>query len=753
MILSVAMIVKDEEKHLERTLTALKPLMEEIEAEIIVVDTGSTDRTVEIAKKYTDKVFFKEWTGDFAEMRNESFKYVTGEWILVLDADEELIDYSKFIDFLKSENSKNYHSLPISLKNFCDETCTKYTRAPLLRVFRNDGNFKYTGTIHEQPVYKTPVYICENGVMEFNHYGYIYEDESIRQKKMKRNETNILKELEKNPNSAYMNYQMGQHLISANKLKDAVFYLEKSAKEYDKSNIIYIPLVIRLLNCYSLLRRYSDIENLCLKYLKRDKKNIDIYYYLGLAYSGMYKHDRSLYYYQKYFYYIENYNLTTQSKDYTCPFDSEKYYLKAIVDYSTISIKLKKYKEALELIEKASRKYIDDPDSMNIIYKGIVELSLETNNLEKLKQYYEEASKLSVTKTSFIHYLESYTFLLGDSEKENLYNALSLLEDEYGILNKCRLDKSVEVDKIINILTLEKESYYGDMLPYVLKSYNDLKKLKDINSIMLLKYFTYAFRESGKFALDMYNLIKENTVILNEEELRICSIIEYALINSRKLSISQRHFIFKRYQSDLYRNLKVVYKSTISDESLVKIVNDGLEYIVLQLRNSRSKLNENKTVSLQCIKNLILEYPLYKEILDVELNEEIKKIEDRIRETDEKKKLKLDFKSIIEKSILENNLDLAITLLNQYAEINGLDDEILNMKSIVKLSMGDTTESLCLLKESFEINPYNYNTIYNMAFINKLLGNIEDSMDCYSCILRECNDLDLVNQVKLEIQQ
>lgn len=751
MILSIAMIVKDEEKYLEKTLSALKPLMNEIESELIIVDTGSTDKTVEIAKRYTDKVYFKEWTGDFAEMRNESFKYVTGEWILVLDADEELTEYTRFVEFLKSEDSKKYNTLSISLKNFCNETCTQYTRAPLLRVFRNDGNFKYIGIIHEQPVFKTPVYTCENGVMEFNHYGYIYEDESIRQKKMKRNEDNILKELEKNPNDAYMNYQMGQHLICLNKLKDAVFYLEKSNKEYDKSNITYIPVIIRLLNCYNLLRKYPEIENLCLKYLKKDKKNIDIYYYLALSCLNMYKYDRSFYYYQKYFYYIENYNLTTQSRDYTCPFDSEKYYLKAVSDFSNVSIKLKKYKEALELIEKISQDYADVPDSMNSISMATIELLLETKNLEKINEYYKKSLKFSVTKKTFVNHLENYIFLLSDNEKQNLYKGLSLLDDEYGILNKCRLGDVVEVDEILNILKAEKEYYYGDMLPHILKSFDDLQKLKNINNINLLKYFDHIFKSNGEFTLYMYNLIKENPIVLNEEELRICSIIELSLINSRKLSLSQRHFVFKRYQVDLYRNLKVIYKDDINDDLILINTKDISEDIVVRLKKSRNRLNENKTSSLQCIKDLMLEYPSYKDVLDLELNEEIKKIEDNIKEPEEKKKLRIEFKCIIEKAISENNLNLANTLLDEYTQINGLDDEILNMKAIVELSTGNIDKSLDLLKSSFEINPYNYNTIYNIAYVNKLLGNMKDTIDCYNCILRESNDLELVNQVKIEM--
>ncbi|HQF33746.1 MAG TPA: glycosyltransferase, partial [Petrotogaceae bacterium] len=61
MLLSICMMVKNEERHLEECLQSLQPLVKELGAEIIVVDTGSTDSTVEIAKKYTDKLYFHEW--------------------------------------------------------------------------------------------------------------------------------------------------------------------------------------------------------------------------------------------------------------------------------------------------------------------------------------------------------------------------------------------------------------------------------------------------------------------------------------------------------------------------------------------------------------------------------------------------------------------------------------------------------------------------------------------------------------------
>jgi tetratricopeptide (TPR) repeat protein len=86
MKLSLCMIVKNEEANLPRCLTSVRDAVDEI----VILDTGSTDRTPEIAKEFGAKVHHFEWPNDFSIARNQSLKYVRGDWVLVLDADETL---------------------------------------------------------------------------------------------------------------------------------------------------------------------------------------------------------------------------------------------------------------------------------------------------------------------------------------------------------------------------------------------------------------------------------------------------------------------------------------------------------------------------------------------------------------------------------------------------------------------------------------------------------------------------------------
>ena len=120
IILSVGMIVKNEEKHLEKCLSALKKLLDNVPSELIIVDTGSTDKTKEIALKYTDKVYDFEWINDFSAARNYGLEKAVGEWFMFIDADEYLDENcEEMIKFFNMpEVRAKYNSASFYLKNY-----------------------------------------------------------------------------------------------------------------------------------------------------------------------------------------------------------------------------------------------------------------------------------------------------------------------------------------------------------------------------------------------------------------------------------------------------------------------------------------------------------------------------------------------------------------------------------------------------------------------------------------------------------
>lgn len=103
MSLSLCMIVKNEENTLSRCLESVKDIVDEI----ILVDTGSTDSTVEIAESYGAKIFFYKWDNSFANARNYSLSKASKDWILIMDADDELVKEDKDKVALLINNEEN----------------------------------------------------------------------------------------------------------------------------------------------------------------------------------------------------------------------------------------------------------------------------------------------------------------------------------------------------------------------------------------------------------------------------------------------------------------------------------------------------------------------------------------------------------------------------------------------------------------------------------------------------------------------
>jgi glycosyltransferase involved in cell wall biosynthesis len=184
-LLSVAMIVKDEEHNIRRALESIKDVADEI----IVVDTGSTDRTPEIVKEYTDKLYFHEWQNDFSEARNYSLQFPTCEWVLIYDADEEASEeFRKGIrEFLKAQK-KEINTVYIPTLSYLDIDLTRTEIASTPRIFRK-GTISYKNIVHNQAVYKPKIVHANFPIL---HYGYIWT-RALKNKKYERTD-NLIRE-------------------------------------------------------------------------------------------------------------------------------------------------------------------------------------------------------------------------------------------------------------------------------------------------------------------------------------------------------------------------------------------------------------------------------------------------------------------------------------------------------------------------------------------------------------------------------
>lgn len=172
MILTIGMIVKNEAENLAKCLDSLEPIRKEIESELIIVDTGSEDNTVEIAKRYTENVRHFEWCNDFAAARNASIERAKGKWFMFIDADEWFGDSSEIISFFKSGEYKKYNTATYIQRNYATSDMNKnYMEAIVFRLTRIYPHTKFINPVHEKlNTLGEPVKYLSSFV---HHFGYV----------------------------------------------------------------------------------------------------------------------------------------------------------------------------------------------------------------------------------------------------------------------------------------------------------------------------------------------------------------------------------------------------------------------------------------------------------------------------------------------------------------------------------------------------------------------------------------------------
>jgi tetratricopeptide (TPR) repeat protein len=178
-MLSFCAIVKNEARNLARCLASVKPYVDKL----VVVDTGSTDETITIAQQYGAKIGHFEWCDDFAAARNYALSLVSSEWVLTLDADEELIVHSpQFRSQLTSPDAP----LAYGLKRTDLHEVGDISGGVHLRLFRNLPKLRYCDRYHEQlqHVDGTPLTLGSLDEIEILHHGN--SDENILHKNLTR---------------------------------------------------------------------------------------------------------------------------------------------------------------------------------------------------------------------------------------------------------------------------------------------------------------------------------------------------------------------------------------------------------------------------------------------------------------------------------------------------------------------------------------------------------------------------------------
>ncbi|WHX48713.1 glycosyltransferase [Paenibacillus woosongensis] len=273
--ISLCMIVKNEERCIERCLNSVASVVDEI----IIVDTGSTDQTLELVSKFDAKVFHYQWDNHFANARNYAIQQANCDYILHLDADEWIEDpFNQLNQYL---NDDIYY---IPIRNDLGGGLAEVHKFP--RLFRRIPELMYQGAIHEQIDIQLNWH-RSNGVLDqmiIHHDGYL--EKVVDQKgKIERNLKILLKEVDENP-SSFNYYNLGQQYFTSGEYMKAVEAYKKSYS-YGGNYTFTKRLLLGLIQSLMMLKQYKDALSIAKDSFKLYPDYVEFKYYEGMIYQEL----------------------------------------------------------------------------------------------------------------------------------------------------------------------------------------------------------------------------------------------------------------------------------------------------------------------------------------------------------------------------------------------------------------------------------------------------------------------------------
>jgi glycosyltransferase involved in cell wall biosynthesis len=298
IVLSVGMIVKNEERYLERCLDALQPLLDAVPSELVIVDTGSTDSTVEIAGRFTDKVFHFEWINDFGAARNFGLDRCSGEWFMFLDADEILDeDISEMVDFFNDSTALiKYKSVTYMIRNYHSLEGSEWSTNAAFRIAKRLPGVRFEGAIHEG---LSPFSLPTRGIKTFvHHWGYVHETAEQAEAKKQRNLVPLYEDLKKKPDDV----RVRSHILSeesGDKFTELLAQTLPLARKEPNNQFSQGVFALNVTNYYAL-REYEKALGSAedfLKFFKSKPKTmrwLDVYAAKALSLQGLERYDEAI---------------------------------------------------------------------------------------------------------------------------------------------------------------------------------------------------------------------------------------------------------------------------------------------------------------------------------------------------------------------------------------------------------------------------------------------------------------------------
>ena len=253
-VLSISLLVSNHIDTIRKCMESIKPLLEALPSELIAVDTGCTDGSIDIVNEYADEIIQFTWCHDFSKARNAGLERATGEWFLYLDDDEWFEDVSEIIQFFESGEYKAYDHAWYMQRNYDDAEGSTYSDFYVGRMCKNVPGLHFEHRVHE--CFSTNYKEVKLFSAYVHHYGYVFRTPEEKRKKSERNISLVEIEYEENPHDLRMVSQLVQEYMAIGWYDKAETVIKKTWEDNQRYKMN--PFMQHLLVCLPRLEKKRE---------------------------------------------------------------------------------------------------------------------------------------------------------------------------------------------------------------------------------------------------------------------------------------------------------------------------------------------------------------------------------------------------------------------------------------------------------------------------------------------------------------
>lgn len=730
MKLSACMIVKNEEKNIERCIKSYRKVVDEI----IVVDTGSTDRSIELAKAMGANVYFFGWIDDFAAAKNYAISKAQGDWIIFLDADEFFLEEValQIPQFIQTIEFKAIDAVFCKMYNIDEGSNQLLNEMIQVRLFRNSNEIVYEGPIHEKLVSKRGnlrTIVAEEKEISIYHTGY---SAALKVKKAERNIQLLLKQIEYETENPEPFYHLSRAYSAIDNYDKSIRYAQKFlsmgniSKEHER-NIYYTLLSDMMAN----KNKREEIEEVVEQAIKLEPKDGMPYMLVGQYYFSINRYEHAL--------------------------EALKMALKLNDEGSTLTLNFVESRRS-EIYTLLGNIYEVLGDFLQAQSFYQMALELEPSNdvaLMNWMKIFKEIQSGDVHGLAKIYKAGDLNLSLKLLHLAAYFKEPILLQ----IFNDFLKDKYQQQDFSIVMLMLFQKKYV-EASRYLMEIYETTHSESYILLIWIGAYIANDFDLMGKSE----QLIKDET----KTYLRACRRNELMLINPIYFDwiwewTKQTYFLDKdqfKYFSKWLENiletngeLKKVFYAHIKNEKffgLLKHINplDKTIDLGLYLTAIRNYLEFDFIEAKSCFEQLANRgfeinacecYLKWISRLEIEMDTMLK----------EKAALVENIQNLIQgEQWLETQ-----SLMEQYQSQYGKDAEYYSIEGVIQISKNNYELALINLKEGLKLAAENFDLNYNMGYLYGLLGELGQAKKYMLVAHKYCVDEEIRKSIEHYMEQ